>query len=215
MKRPLRLALLVVVASSRHLRGGGGRSGAADGLEGAVASGAELDMGREGVQCPKEEDTVKFVGSPGCKACRSVVVARPCSLSVLRRWAEREGQGPVEAFLPSLCDCGQQEAVGRGDPSHGPSTPSWTLSPPRPALQSVCQRCYRGNLMSTRHFAFNSEVQCASRGSAWAASGSEQLVGWLPEGRWRRCFLRMDRSSWNFAYWAPASPPLGIPTAPV
>uniref|UniRef100_A0A8C2UXE2 Eosinophil granule major basic protein 2-like n=2 Tax=Chinchilla lanigera TaxID=34839 RepID=A0A8C2UXE2_CHILA len=56
-----------------------GGSGSDDGpeVEGEVESSSELDVGHEDIQCPTEEDTIKFVGSPGCKTCRYVVLSTP------------------------------------------------------------------------------------------------------------------------------------------
>ncbi|XP_004645824.1 bone marrow proteoglycan [Octodon degus] len=117
-----------------------------------VEPSSELDMGHMDIQCPKEEDAVKLVGSPGCKTCRYVVLSTPRTFN---------------------------------------------------EAQLVCQRCYRGSLASIHSFAYNYQLQCTSRtlnaGQIWIGG---QLVG---RGRCRR-FLWLDKSAWNFAYWAAGQP---------
>uniref|UniRef100_A0A8C5ZVA0 Proteoglycan 2, pro eosinophil major basic protein n=2 Tax=Marmota marmota marmota TaxID=9994 RepID=A0A8C5ZVA0_MARMA len=69
--------------------------------------------------------------------------------------------------------------------------------------QFVCQRCYRGNLVSIHNFSFNYQLQCSVRvlnqGQVWIGG---RIVG---RGRCKR-FLWADGSSWNFAYWAAGQP---------
>ncbi|XP_014648655.1 PREDICTED: bone marrow proteoglycan-like [Ceratotherium simum simum] len=45
--------------------------------EGPVKSDSALSEVDKDIQCPKEEETVKLVGIPGCKTCRFLVVNRP------------------------------------------------------------------------------------------------------------------------------------------
>ncbi|XP_004389242.1 bone marrow proteoglycan isoform X2 [Trichechus manatus latirostris] len=103
-----------------------------------VSALAEVD---NDFQCPKEEDTVKLVGSPGCKACRFLLI--------------------------------------------------------------ICQRCYRGNLVSIHSYSFNYQIHCYIRrlnqGQVWIG-GRVTGLGYC------RRFYWMDGSSWNFAYWAPGQP---------
>ncbi|NP_001166538.1 eosinophil granule major basic protein 1 preproprotein [Cavia porcellus] len=117
-----------------------------------VEFSSELDVSPEDIQCPKEEDTVKFFSRPGYKTRGYVMV------------------GSARTF---------NEA------------------------QWVCQRCYRGNLASIHSFAFNYQVQCTSAGlnvaQVWIGG---QLRG---KGRCRR-FVWVDRTVWNFAYWARGQP---------
>uniref|UniRef100_A0A9L0IM22 C-type lectin domain-containing protein n=1 Tax=Equus asinus TaxID=9793 RepID=A0A9L0IM22_EQUAS len=49
--------------------------------EGAVKSVSALEEVDKDFLCPKEEDTVKQVGIPGCKTCRFVVVVRAMTFS--------------------------------------------------------------------------------------------------------------------------------------
>ncbi|XP_004389241.1 bone marrow proteoglycan isoform X1 [Trichechus manatus latirostris] len=114
-----------------------------------VSALAEVD---NDFQCPKEEDTVKLVGSPGCKACRFLLVRSPRNFN---------------------------------------------------HAQIICQRCYRGNLVSIHSYSFNYQIHCYIRrlnqGQVWIG-GRVTGLGYC------RRFYWMDGSSWNFAYWAPGQP---------
>ncbi|XP_062951162.1 bone marrow proteoglycan [Cynocephalus volans] len=55
--------------------GGSGSDGAPE-EEGAVELVSVLDVEDKGLQCPKEEDTVKLVGSPGFKTRRGYILVR-------------------------------------------------------------------------------------------------------------------------------------------
>ncbi|XP_077914124.1 bone marrow proteoglycan isoform X1 [Halichoerus grypus] len=69
--------------------------------------------------------------------------------------------------------------------------------------QLICQRCYRGNLISIHSFYFNRRIQCSvsglNQGQVWIGGS---IRGWGP---WKR-FRWVDRSSWNFTYWAAGQP---------
>ncbi|XP_008834363.1 bone marrow proteoglycan [Nannospalax galili] len=120
--------------------------------EGAIHSVSALDVMDKDFQCPKEEDTVKLVGSPRFKINRFLLV----------RAAKKFGQA-----------------------------------------QFVCQRCYRGTLVSIHDFNLNSRIHNSVRGlnegQIWIGG---RVVG---SGR-NKCFRWVDGSSWNFAYWAAGQP---------
>uniref|UniRef100_A0A8C8YY46 Proteoglycan 2, pro eosinophil major basic protein n=1 Tax=Prolemur simus TaxID=1328070 RepID=A0A8C8YY46_PROSS len=131
-----------------------GRCGSEDSLEeeGTVQSASALDVVDKDFQCPKEEDTIKLEGSPGCKTCRFLVVTAARNFN---------------------------------------------------HAQSICQRCYRGNLASIHNYGFNLQIQCTARsfnqGQVW--------IGGVATG-WGICTRLhwVDRSCWNFAYWALGQP---------
>uniref|UniRef100_A0A8C5NWJ0 Proteoglycan 2, bone marrow n=1 Tax=Jaculus jaculus TaxID=51337 RepID=A0A8C5NWJ0_JACJA len=131
--------------------GGSGGEGTPEDKE-AVESDSALDVLDRDLQCPKEEDTVKLEGSPGCKTCRYLVVRKARNFN---------------------------------------------------QAQSVCQRCYRGNLVSIHSFKFNFQIQCSIRalnqGQVWIG-GKIVGVGHCARFHW------VDGSSWNFAYWAAGQP---------
>ncbi|XP_038194117.1 bone marrow proteoglycan [Arvicola amphibius] len=73
--------------------------------------------------------------------------------------------------------------------------------------QSVCRRCYRGNLASIHSFSINFQIQASLR----ALNQAQVWIG----GRIRglgpcKRFGWVDGSSWNFAYWASGQPRCGI-----
>ncbi|XP_043827323.1 bone marrow proteoglycan-like [Dromiciops gliroides] len=72
-----------------------------------------------------------------------------------------------------------------------------------PSAQTTCQRCYRGNLVSIHNYSFNDVIYRTSRGvnqaQIWIGG---RVTGW---GRCKR-FFWLDRSSWDFAYWAAGQP---------
>lgn len=49
-----------------------------------------------------------------------------------------------------------------------------------PALQFICRRCYRGNLVSIHNFQFNHRLLCSVRGlnqgQVWIGG---RIVGWV------------------------------------
>ncbi|XP_006160869.1 bone marrow proteoglycan [Tupaia chinensis] len=60
--------------------GGSGSEGAPE-EEGAVEPVSALDVVEKDLQCPKEDDVVTLVGSPGCKTCRYLLVRSPRSFT--------------------------------------------------------------------------------------------------------------------------------------
>nr|XP_023396330.1 bone marrow proteoglycan-like [Loxodonta africana] len=115
----------------------------------SVSALAEVD---NDFQCPKEEDTVKLEGSPGCRPYRFLLVRCPRNFN---------------------------------------------------HAQIICQRCYRGSLVSIHNYNFNyqiqSDVRFLNQGQVWIGGRVTSL------GHYRH-FYWMDGSSWNFAYWLPAIP---------
>ena len=69
--------------------------------EGAVELASALDEVDKGFQCPKEEDTVKLEGIPGCKTC-------PCF------WLVRKA-GKLNQARVSGLELRQSPGVGGGD----------------------------------------------------------------------------------------------------
>ncbi|XP_059785681.1 proteoglycan 3 [Balaenoptera ricei] len=67
--------------------------------------------------------------------------------------------------------------------------------------QSICRKCYRGNLVSIHNYSFNYRIQC------WVSriNQAQVWIGGFVRGRGNR-FFWTDGSSWNFAYWAPGQP---------
>ncbi|XP_021498538.1 proteoglycan 3 [Meriones unguiculatus] len=69
--------------------------------------------------------------------------------------------------------------------------------------QSVCRRCYRGNLASIHSYSFNYQIQCLARkinqASVWIGG---ILKGWF---FWKK-FRWTDGSCWDFGFWAPGQP---------
>ncbi|XP_036621314.1 bone marrow proteoglycan-like [Trichosurus vulpecula] len=69
--------------------------------------------------------------------------------------------------------------------------------------QSVCQRCYRGRLVSIHNYNSNYLIYKAScginQGQVWIGG---HVTGWGPCKR----FFWLDGSRWNFAYWASGQP---------
>ncbi|XP_063083181.1 eosinophil granule major basic protein 2 isoform X1 [Cavia porcellus] len=117
-----------------------------------MESSSELDMGPEDVQCPKEEDIVKFEGSPGCKICRYVVLSVPKTFK---------------------------------------------------QAQSVCQRCFRGNLASIHSYNINLQVQRSSR----ILNVAQVWIGGQLRGKGHhKHFHWVDGTLWNFWYWAAGQP---------
>ncbi|XP_043732505.1 proteoglycan 3-like [Cervus elaphus] len=106
----------------------------------------------EDVQCPKEEQTVRLLGSPECESCRYRVV-------LTRRRFRR--------------------------------------------AQTICRRCYRGNLVSIHSFSVNSLIYHL----AVRTNQAQVWTGGFIRGRLRcRRFLWTDGSCWNFAVWARGQP---------
>ncbi|XP_074083837.1 bone marrow proteoglycan-like [Macrotis lagotis] len=68
---------------------------------------------------------------------------------------------------------------------------------------SVCQRCYRGRLVSIHSYSFNDVIYRSSRGviqgQVWIGG---HVSGWGP----CRKFTWTDGHRWNFAYWASGQP---------
>uniref|UniRef100_A0A8C5KB85 Proteoglycan 3 n=1 Tax=Jaculus jaculus TaxID=51337 RepID=A0A8C5KB85_JACJA len=62
--------------------------------------------------------------------------------------------------------------------------------------QSVCRRCYRGNLVSIHSYSFNYQVQCG----ASQINQAQVWIGGILKG-WYRKFC-----CWDFGYWAPGQP---------
>ncbi|XP_070084776.1 proteoglycan 3 isoform X2 [Equus caballus] len=91
----------------------------------------------EGLQCPREEETIELSGHPGCKTCRYFLVRTP------RTFRKAE---------------------------------------------NVCERCYRGNLVSIHNPSLNYRLQCLIRGinqaqvwiggilKVWGVTGDEFLA---------------------------------------
>ncbi|XP_045152991.1 proteoglycan 3-like [Echinops telfairi] len=70
--------------------------------------------------------------------------------------------------------------------------------------RKICQRCYRGSLVSIHSSSFNSQVQCV-------ASGINQCQVWIGAIK-RACHNRFrwtDRSCWDYSNWAPGQPQCG------
>ncbi|KAF0871724.1 PRG2 protein, partial [Crocuta crocuta] len=97
--------------------------------EAAVKSASALDEVDEDFQCPKQEDTVKPEGIPGCKTCPRFQL----------------GGTPFFLFYP--------------------------------AFQSICQRCYQGNLASIHSFSFNDQIRCSVTGlnQRWVWTGGKVI----------------------------------------
>nr|XP_008509908.1 PREDICTED: bone marrow proteoglycan-like [Equus przewalskii] len=74
-------------------RGSGGEDAPEE--ERAVKSVSALEEVDKDFQCPKEEDTVKQVGIPGCKTCRFVVVARAMMFSQAQYTSQRCYRGKL------------------------------------------------------------------------------------------------------------------------
>ncbi|XP_036182799.1 proteoglycan 3-like [Myotis myotis] len=71
-----------------------------DAVEDEEAMESDQDDLDENLQCPREEDTVKILGSPGCKTCRYVLV-RTCRRFRGARWFSNasEQQNLLEVLL--------------------------------------------------------------------------------------------------------------------
>ncbi|KFO21706.1 Proteoglycan 3 [Fukomys damarensis] len=167
------LALLVVAAAAQHRR--------------TEVSSLEQLQGEES----PAQDGETAAGAPGEAGAGAQTLPQE----------EVEGGSGVEDSLEEE-DAGLR---GRGGgPSRGHRGPVLdAVSALPPALQSVCQRCYRGSLVSIHSSGFNFQVWCASRG----LNAGRVWIGGRRVG-WGHCqhFLWTDRSSWNFAYWALGQP---------
>lgn len=74
--------------------------------EGALESVSALNELDKNLQCPKEEDTVKLVGSPACKTCRFLLVRRAFSFNqaeVSGLWLWPRPQWGLAGDASSLC----------------------------------------------------------------------------------------------------------------
>ncbi|ERE69978.1 proteoglycan 3-like protein [Cricetulus griseus] len=69
--------------------------------------------------------------------------------------------------------------------------------------QSVCRRCYRGNLASIHSYSFNFQIQSLAR----KINQSHIWIGGILRGWffWKK-FRWTDGSCWDFGYWAPGQP---------
>nr|XP_044606240.1 proteoglycan 3-like [Equus asinus] len=65
--------------------------------------------------------------------------------------------------------------------------------------ENVCERCYRGNLVSIHNPSLNYHLQCLIRGINQA---QVWIGGILKVWHWCRRFRWTDGSRWNFRYWA-------------
>ncbi|XP_069887942.1 bone marrow proteoglycan [Dipodomys merriami] len=67
----------------------------------------------------------------------------------------------------------------------------------------VCQRCYRGSLVSIHSSISNYQIQCfvqkLNQGQVW-------IGGWISGSGYCKRFYWVDNSSWNFANWAKCQP---------
>ncbi|XP_043732630.1 proteoglycan 3-like [Cervus elaphus] len=107
------------------------------------------------VQCPKEEQTVRLLGSPECESCRYTMVVTPRTFN---------------------------------------------------GAQTVCRRCYRGNLSSIHSFSVNSLIHRlairTNQAQVWIGGF---IRGWC---LWKN-YCWIDGSSWNFTNWARWQPTFG------
>ncbi|XP_037377383.1 proteoglycan 3 [Talpa occidentalis] len=72
--------------------------------------------------------------------------------------------------------------------------------------QNICRRCYRGNLISIHSYRFNYRLLClASRLNQRQVWIGGQIRGW----RFCKRFRWMDRSRWDFGFWASGQPKCG------
>ncbi|XP_029064883.1 proteoglycan 3 [Monodon monoceros] len=121
-----------------------------------------------------------------------------------------EDEGAVEsdpAALDKDLQCPKEEDTVQLPGSPGCKTCRFLLvRTPREfwKAQSICRRCYRGNLVSIHNYSFNYRIQrgvsSINQGQVWIGGC---VKGWF---KWCQRFCWTDGSSWNFGYWALGQP---------
>ncbi|XP_032702348.1 bone marrow proteoglycan-like [Lontra canadensis] len=194
MKVPLLLALLLGTVSTLHL--------------GTQTSNSESFLGDEAVPQDGEMPENEAKEAP------------PGELTLLREDEEEysgsedtpEEDGSVES-APALdaedeeFQCPKEEDTVKLEDSPGCKNCPRFLLVRRVrrfySAQFICQRCYRGNLISIHNIYFNRRLQRSVRslnqGQVWIGG---RIVGC---GFWKR-FCWIDGSRWDFGYWAAGQP---------
>ncbi|XP_048216565.1 proteoglycan 3 [Perognathus longimembris pacificus] len=196
MKGLLLLPLFLGTISSLHLEND------ADPHLKSIMAGADLDQGLDGVEEQERE----------LAPAQEVTQAQGDEAQASRHQDAFEEEEEEEAMElnPDALDkdllCPREEDTVHMEGSPGCKTCHYRLvRTPKTftKAQSVCQRCYKGNLVSIHSSQDNYQVQCAAsqvnQAQIWIGGF---LKGWF---LWKK-FRWTDGSCWDFEHWAPRQP---------
>ncbi|XP_029812784.1 proteoglycan 3 [Suricata suricatta] len=123
-----------------------------------------------------------------------------------------EHEEAVDSNLPAPdkdFECPKEEDIIQIPSSPGCKTCNFLMvRQPKPfqCAQSICSRCYRGNLVSIHNYNLDFRILSSARGvcidEVWIGGISN---GWLLH----ESFRWIDGSCWNFVYWAVGQPARG------